>query len=161
MLFSIYFSLYRVPTLLTYFSPPEVATTPTILRMCNGRYLVISMYDVVTWGLSMCMNVRLVDVYGCETWCVYGWFLYAYGNETWIIVIVVDDRDHIIVKMCWLLYYIYVCEFCILKIGWKLEMSIVGTPGIYYFGQLGNKPLKKGLQYFERLVPSPPKIGWC
>jgi hypothetical protein len=30
----------------------------------------------------MCMNVRLVDVYGCETWCVYGWFLYAYGNET-------------------------------------------------------------------------------
>jgi hypothetical protein len=22
----------------------------------------------------MCMNVRLVDVYGCETLCIYGWF---------------------------------------------------------------------------------------
>jgi hypothetical protein len=42
MLCSIYFSLYRVPTLLTPFSSPEVATTLTTLLMCNN---CISMYE--------------------------------------------------------------------------------------------------------------------
>jgi hypothetical protein len=41
MLFSIYFSLlYQVLTLLTLFSAPEVATTPTTLLMCNENSLV-------------------------------------------------------------------------------------------------------------------------
>jgi hypothetical protein len=58
MLCSIYFSLYRVPTLLMAFSPPEVATTPTTLQMCNGNSLVDiyvspSMFMDVTF---MCMD---------------------------------------------------------------------------------------------------------
>jgi hypothetical protein len=51
MLCSIYFSLYRVPTLLTAFSPPEVATTPTTLLMHNANSLVnINVFDLYVCG---------------------------------------------------------------------------------------------------------------
>jgi hypothetical protein len=42
MLCSIYFSIYRILTLLTSFSPPEVATTLTtlLLLMRNENFLV-------------------------------------------------------------------------------------------------------------------------
>jgi hypothetical protein len=40
LLFFIYFCLYRVPTLLTAFSPPEVATTPTIIQMSSENCVV-------------------------------------------------------------------------------------------------------------------------
>jgi hypothetical protein len=52
MLCSIYFSLYQVPTLLTPFSPPEVATTPmTLLLMRNENSLVdIYVADLYIYG---------------------------------------------------------------------------------------------------------------
>jgi hypothetical protein len=53
MLCSIYFSLYRVRTLLTPFLPPEVATTPTtlLLLMCNENSLVdIYVVDLYVYG---------------------------------------------------------------------------------------------------------------
>jgi hypothetical protein len=40
MLCSVYFSLYRVSNLLTPFSPPEVAITPTTLLIHNKNSLV-------------------------------------------------------------------------------------------------------------------------
>jgi hypothetical protein len=58
MLYSIYFSLYQVLNLLTPFSPPEVATTPTTLLMRNENFLV----DIYVW-----------DLY------VYEWDFYLYG----------------------------------------------------------------------------------
>jgi hypothetical protein len=53
MLCSIYFSLYQVPTLLTPFSPPEVATTPTtpLLLMRNENSVVdIYVADLYVYG---------------------------------------------------------------------------------------------------------------
>jgi hypothetical protein len=53
MLCSIYFSLYRVPTLLKFFSPMELATTPTILLllMPNKNSLVdIYVVDLYDYG---------------------------------------------------------------------------------------------------------------
>jgi hypothetical protein len=53
MLCSIYFSVYRVPTLLTPFSPPDVATTPTtlLLLMHNENFIVdIYVADLYIYG---------------------------------------------------------------------------------------------------------------
>jgi hypothetical protein len=53
MLCSIYFSLYRVPTLLMPFSPPEVAITPTTLLLLirNENFLVdIYIADLYDYG---------------------------------------------------------------------------------------------------------------
>jgi hypothetical protein len=53
MLCSIYFSLYRVLTLLTPFSPLEVVTTPTtlLLLMRNENFLVdIYVADLYVYG---------------------------------------------------------------------------------------------------------------
>jgi hypothetical protein len=47
MLCFIYFSIYRVPTLLAPFSPPEVAITLTTLLMRNENFLV----DICVWDL--------------------------------------------------------------------------------------------------------------
>jgi hypothetical protein len=126
MLFSIYYRLYRLLTSLMLFSTPEVATTPTILRMCNG------------WCLCLCMTfyvygyciLRLVHVYGCVTSCecVYGWFLYAYGNETWLIVFVVDDVNPIIGKMCWLFECTIYVIFVYLKPKYNLEIKVFTKP---------------------------------
>jgi hypothetical protein len=56
MLCSIYFSLYRVLTLLTIFSPSEVATTPTILLIYNVNSLV----DIYV-SPSMFMDETFID----------------------------------------------------------------------------------------------------
>jgi hypothetical protein len=57
MLCSISFSLYCVLTLLTPFSSPEVATTPTTLLMRNRNSLV----DIYIWDL--CVYKWDFDVY--------------------------------------------------------------------------------------------------
>jgi hypothetical protein len=140
------------------FSTPEVATTPTILLMCNGQCLCLCM----TMYVYGCCLLRLVYVYGCETWCecVYGWFLYAYGKETWLIVFVVDDRDPIIVKICWLMYCICVCDFCVLKIGYKLEMRAFSNPGKPLFLAAFSSRWKLVHIIFEGFF-WPPKLRWC
>jgi hypothetical protein len=51
MLCSLYFSLYRVPNLLTPFLPPEVATIATTLLIRNENSLVdIYLRDLDVYG---------------------------------------------------------------------------------------------------------------
>jgi hypothetical protein len=53
MLCSIYFSLYRVPILLTPFSPPEVATTTmTLLLLMRNENSLVDIYvvDLYVYG---------------------------------------------------------------------------------------------------------------
>jgi hypothetical protein len=112
MKLTIYYSLYWVLTSLTIFSPLEVATTLTILWICNGQ----KYWWPCLWMLSLYIDLRLyLCVYGCETSreCVYGWFLCAYGYETWLIVFVVVDLwteyyecvDYVNVMYMWFLVY--------------------------------------------------------
>jgi hypothetical protein len=143
MLFSIYFCLYQMSTLLTPFSPLEVAITLIIHRMCNGRCLVISM----TFYVWCC----LVDVYECETCqCVWMWDLVCLS--TILICLWKWDLNNCV---WWLLSYncenvliIYVCELC-LKIAYMCELCMKliekwkwgqgGAPRNTYFWQLGSR----------------------
>jgi hypothetical protein len=61
MLCSIYFSLYRMLTLLMAFSPPEVGTTPTILLMRNENSLVDIYVSPSTFMDETCMNETFMD----------------------------------------------------------------------------------------------------
>jgi hypothetical protein len=69
MLCSIYFSLYRVLTLLTPFSPPEVATTPTILL------LLLLLHNEISYSISMYQTCMIMDemMYMDDTFDVYVW----------------------------------------------------------------------------------------
>jgi hypothetical protein len=61
MLCSIYFSLYWVPTLLKIFSPPEIATTSTILLMRNENSLVVIYVSPSMFMDETCMDETFMD----------------------------------------------------------------------------------------------------
>jgi hypothetical protein len=62
MLCSIYFSLYCVLILLTPFSPPEVATTPTLLMHNENLLVDIYIWDLYTYDETL---MYMDDIFMC------------------------------------------------------------------------------------------------
>jgi hypothetical protein len=106
---------FQVPNLLTPFSPPEVATTPTSLLMHNENSLVdIYVWDLYAYGWYL---------YGCD-FHVYGWYLCVWVRHEWrwdlcVWIRVLNGWDFCVWLLCMIVYmynYVYMCNFFSLKL---------------------------------------------